>query len=105
MKSESSYFPQDKKEQPLSDAERQGNRDQRIIDAGLRQRKVVAHPDDFPLVRAYARKRYEARGVEFGGGARRLVECGCEKNSKCDWCGDTRFITAKVKKIKELSKD
>ena len=46
-----------------SDAERQRNRDERIKTAGLVQRKVVGHPDDFDAIRNYAEKLYKKRGI------------------------------------------
>lgn len=48
-----------------SDAERQEKRDQKIKNAGLVQRKVVGHPDDFDLIRTYAEKLYKKRGIEL----------------------------------------
>lgn len=37
----------------------------RIKDAGLAERKIVAHPDDFNAVRAFARSLYKKRGIEI----------------------------------------
>ena len=48
-----------------SDAERQKIRDDRIKDAGLVQRKVVGHPDDFNKIRKYAEKLYKKRGIQL----------------------------------------
>lgn len=50
---------------PLTAAERQDNRDKRIKAAGLVQRKVVGHPDDFDDIRKYAEKRYKKRGIKL----------------------------------------
>jgi hypothetical protein len=52
-------------EKPKSAAERQAMRNKRIIDAGLVQRKVVGHPEDFDDIREYAQKLYKKRGIEF----------------------------------------
>ncbi len=46
-------------------ATRQAERNQRILDAGLVQRKVVGHSDDFDAIRAYAKKLYEKRQIKF----------------------------------------
>lgn len=46
---------------PLSDAERQKQRNKRILDAGLVQRKVVGHPDDFDAIRAFAQRLHQER--------------------------------------------
>lgn len=50
---------------PLTAAQRQAERNQRIQDAGLVQRKVVGHPDDFDAIRQYARKLYKKRQIKF----------------------------------------
>lgn len=46
-----------------TDAERQADRNQKIREAGLVQRKVVGHPDDFDSIREYAKKLYKKRGI------------------------------------------
>ena len=46
-------------------AKRQAERNQRIIDADLVQRKVVGHADDFDAIRAYAKKLYKKRNINF----------------------------------------
>jgi len=48
-----------------SDAERQDSRDKKIKRAGLVQRKVVGHSEDFELIREYAKNLYEKRGVSL----------------------------------------
>ncbi|MBU2968763.1 hypothetical protein KO527_05295 [Pseudoalteromonas sp. C2R02] len=54
-----------KRPQAKSAASRQASRNQRIIDAGLVQRKVVGHPDDFEAIRAYAVELYKKRNIDF----------------------------------------
>jgi hypothetical protein len=46
-------------------AVRQAERNQRILDADLVQRKVVGHADDFDAIRAYAKKLYKKRDITF----------------------------------------
>jgi hypothetical protein len=46
-------------------AQRQAERNKRIVDAGLVQRKVVGHPDDFDAIRAYSKKLYRKRKIDF----------------------------------------
>ena len=46
-------------------AERQKDRDQKIKKAGLVQRKVVGHPDDFNEIREYAENLYKKRGLSI----------------------------------------
>jgi len=53
------------KKHPKSDAIRQEERNQRIKDAGLVQRKVVGHKDDFELIRDYAKELYKKRKITF----------------------------------------
>jgi hypothetical protein len=50
---------------PMTDAERGRARRKRIADAGLVQRKVVGHPDDFEKIHAFAKCLYEERGLEI----------------------------------------
>lgn len=54
-----------KRPKAKSAATRQANRNQRIIDADLTQRKVVGHPDDFPAIRAFAESLYKQRGINL----------------------------------------
>lgn len=54
-----------RKQDPKTMAERQAMRNKRIIDAGLVQRKVVGHSDDFDKIREYAKTLYKQRGIEF----------------------------------------
>lgn len=54
-----------RKQDPKSTAERQAMRNKRIVDAGLVQRKVVGHSDDFYKIREYAKALYKQRGIEF----------------------------------------
>lgn len=49
----------------LTDAQRQANRNTKIHNAGLTQRKVVGHPDDFEKIRKYAEHLYKKRGIEL----------------------------------------
>lgn len=49
---------------PKTDAVRQAERNQRIIDAGLVQRKVVGHADDFKAIREYAKKLFKKRQIK-----------------------------------------
>ncbi len=51
--------------QPKTAAKRQSERNQRIIDAGLVQRKVVGHADDFEAIRTYAKNLYKKRKINF----------------------------------------
>lgn len=46
-------------------AERQKDRDQRVKNAGLVQRKVVGHPDDFNAIREFAESLYIKRGIDL----------------------------------------
>ncbi len=50
---------------PKSTAERQAERNLRILKAGLVQRKVVGHPDDFDEIRNFARQLYEKRNISI----------------------------------------
>lgn len=50
---------------PKSPSLRQAERNQRIKNAGLVQRKIVGHKDDFDLIRNYAKKLYKKRGINF----------------------------------------
>jgi hypothetical protein len=50
---------------PKTAAERQAQRNKKILDAGLVQRKVVGHPDDFEAIRLYAEKLYKKRNIKF----------------------------------------
>lgn len=44
-------------------AKRMRNRDQRIKDAGLSNLKVVMHKDDAEIIREFAKKLYEKKGL------------------------------------------
>ena len=56
---------QTKKVRAKTMAERQKDRDQKIKKAGLVQRKVVGHPDDFNEIREYAENLYKKRGLSI----------------------------------------
>lgn len=49
----------------MTDSERQSLRRSRITDAGLVQRKVIGHADDFAKIHEYAKKLYEKRGIKL----------------------------------------
>lgn len=51
------------KANPKSDAVRQAERNKRILNAGLVQRKVVGHPEDFIKIREYAEMLYKQRNI------------------------------------------
>ncbi len=59
---------------PLSQAERQKQRNKRILDAGLVQRKVVGHPDDFDAIRAFAERLYKKREADEKSGKTAVKE-------------------------------